>query len=184
MNVYPVSRNPSVCAKVLDDKLLALSIKDITNVLSNCLNMSGISMPIKTSETGHTFLNWTAKSYDNYKWTLSLLICLIREFKYRFPDELCPQESKLEYFNKIGVSMWEGLIKQQFYDWYYDSVYHNTNRLPNFRYKYNKDVYKANWECLLHKWKRCIPPPTWGGKEIEERKRTYGNLTTSPSSTP
>lgn len=151
MNIFVTNKNPYVCARILDDKRVVKMVLESTQMLSTCLHHFNPKdpPPYKLTHKNHPCNIWIRKSSENYKWLLTHLEALLKEYSYRYTKtHKCSQY--LEYFKDSISCIPKGdLIPFE-------------NCTP---YKHYETIYAYNLT-MFNKWSNDIKPPTWYGNKL------------------
>ncbi len=142
MNIFVTSSDPVVCAQELDDKRLVKMTLETTQILSTVMHLSGYIGPYKVTHQGHPVVKWAGVSDSNFKWTVSLLREMCKEYTFRY--------SKIH--------------KCQFYISIFDTVVLRNGDMSEFADCSNSDgndIYSRYRNCLTNKWANDKRPPKW-----------------------
>jgi len=142
MNIFVISNSPAECAQSLDDKRLVKMTLETTQILSTVMHLSGYTGPYKITHQNHPVVKWAAENDSNFKWTVSLLKELCKEYTFRY----------------------DKTHKCQFYTAIFDTVSLRKGTISEFADCSNsegKDIYSRYKNCLINKWKNDKRPPKW-----------------------
>lgn len=90
MQIFATTHLPDQCAAQLDDRRVVNQILETTQIMSGAARLNGYEGDdlYKITHEHHPIVKWVASSRDAYEWTLSHLVALHNEWRYRFehPD--------------------------------------------------------------------------------------------------
>jgi hypothetical protein len=142
MNIFATSHSPAICAQELDDKRLVKMTLETTQILSTAMHLNGLIGPYKTTHKGHPVVKWTAENDSNFKWTVSLLKEMCKEYTFRYgKTHKCQQYISL--FNSVSLRS------------------SDITDFANCSSIKDKDIFSCYRECLINKWENDKRPPRW-----------------------
>lgn len=84
MNLFYLDSDHSKNAEYHTDKHVVKMILESAQLMSTTHNLSGGQGPYKTTHVNHPTTIWLRASLDNYFWTHSYFVSLLKEYTYRY----------------------------------------------------------------------------------------------------
>lgn len=142
MNIFAVSKSQLECAQSLDDKRVVKMTLETTQILSTAMHLNGLVGPYKMTHAGHPVVKWTAENHSNFRWAISLLEELCKEYTHRY-NKVHKCQSYIAVFNAVTL---------------YDK---DISEFADCSNSIGKDISSCYKNCLINKWKNDKRTPKW-----------------------